>query len=124
MVLPTRAGPEEPGQYSFGDRTRVERILAEAGYHGLAIEPVDLMMTQGKDVADVLERIGDFGPLARAFKEVAPEQIAKAKAAIAEAHHAQHVGELWQRIDENLRRIVERVAGGDEIAERFRQCFR
>lgn len=80
-----RPGPEEPGQYSFGDRTRVERILAEAGYHGLAIEPVDLMMTQGKDVADVLERIGDFGPLARAFKEVAPEQIAKAKAAIAEA---------------------------------------
>jgi len=80
-----RPGPEDPGQYSFGDRTRVERILAAAGFDGLSFEPVDLMMNQGKDVADVLQRIGDFGPLARAFKDVAPEQIAKAKAAIAEA---------------------------------------
>jgi len=80
-----RPGPEDPGQYSFGDRNRVERILTQAGFNGLSIELVDLMMTLGKDIADVLQRIGDFGPLARAFKDVAPEQIAKAKAAIAEA---------------------------------------
>lgn len=80
-----RPGPEDPGQYSFGDRSRVERILTEAGFKGLSIEPVDLMMTQGKDIPDVLDRIGDFGPLARAFKDLAPEEIAKAKAAIAEA---------------------------------------
>ena len=80
-----RPGPEDPGQYSFGDRGRVERILGEAGFSSLAIEPVDLMLNQGKDIPTVLERIGDFGPLARAFKDVAPEQIAKAKDAIAEA---------------------------------------
>jgi ubiquinone/menaquinone biosynthesis C-methylase UbiE len=80
-----RPGPEDPGQYSFGDRSRVERILGEAGFTRLAIEPVDLMLNQGKDIPTVLERIGDFGPLARAFKDVAPEQIAKAKAAIGEA---------------------------------------
>jgi SAM-dependent methyltransferase len=80
-----RPGPEDPGQYSFGDRTRVGRILAQAGFHGVSIEPVDLMMNQGRDVPDVLARIGDFGPLARAFREVAPDQIAKAKAAIAAA---------------------------------------
>jgi hypothetical protein len=32
-----------------------------------------------------MERIGEFGPLARAFKEASPEQVAKAKAAVAEA---------------------------------------
>lgn len=80
-----RPGPEEPGQYSFGDRSRVERIITEAGFTGLSIEPVDQMMNQGKDIPDVLQRIGDFGPLARAFKDVAPEQIAKAMDAIAEA---------------------------------------
>ena len=80
-----RPGPEDPGQYSFGDRSRVERILTQAGFSGLSIEPVDLVLNQGKDIADVLQRIGDFGPLARAFKDVAPEQIAKAKAAIGEA---------------------------------------
>jgi len=80
-----RPGPEDPGQYSFGDRRRVERILTEAGFGGLSIEPVDLMLNQGRDIPDVLERIGDFGPLARAFKDVPPEQVAKAKAAIGEA---------------------------------------
>jgi ubiquinone/menaquinone biosynthesis C-methylase UbiE len=80
-----RPGPEDPGQYSFGDRTRVERILTEAGFGRLSVEPVDLMMTQGRDVPDVLQRIGDFGPLARAFKDVAPDQVEKAKAAIGEA---------------------------------------
>jgi ubiquinone/menaquinone biosynthesis C-methylase UbiE len=80
-----RPGPEDPGQYSFGDRSRVERILTDAGFGRLSIEPVDLMMTQGRDVEDVLQRIGDFGPLARAFKDVAPDQVAKAKAAIGEA---------------------------------------
>ena len=80
-----RPGPEDPGQYSFGDRNRVERILLQAGFDGLSIEPVDGMLNQGSDIPDVLQRIGDFGPLARAFKDVAPEQVAKAKAAIAEA---------------------------------------
>ncbi len=80
-----RPGPEDPGQYSFGDRARVERILTQAGFGTLSIEPVDLMLTQGRDVPDVMERIGDFGPLARAFKDVPAEQVAKAKAAVAEA---------------------------------------
>jgi ubiquinone/menaquinone biosynthesis C-methylase UbiE len=80
-----RPGPEEPGQYSFGDRARVERILGQASFTGLSIEPVDLMLNQGKDIPSVMQQIGDFGPLARAFKNAEPEQIAKAKEAIAEA---------------------------------------
>jgi len=80
-----RPGPEDPGQYSFGDRARVDRILTEAGFKGLSFEPVDQMLKQGKDIPDVLERVSEFGPLARLFKEATPEQVAKAKAAIGEA---------------------------------------
>jgi ubiquinone/menaquinone biosynthesis C-methylase UbiE len=80
-----RPGPEDPGQYSFGDRTRVDRILTQAGLADLSFEPVDLMLNQGGSIPEVLERIGDFGPLARAFKDVAPDQVARAKAAIGEA---------------------------------------
>ena len=80
-----RPGPEDPGQYSFGDRARVERILTQAGFGTPLFEPVDLMLNQGKDIPDVLQRVGDVGPLARLFKEAAPDQIAKAKDAIAEA---------------------------------------
>ena len=36
-----RPAPEDPGQFSFGDRVRVERILGEAGFAGLRIEPID-----------------------------------------------------------------------------------
>jgi ubiquinone/menaquinone biosynthesis C-methylase UbiE len=80
-----RPGPEDPGQYSFGDRARVERILTQAGFAAPSFEPVDQMLNQGKDIPDVLTRIGDFGPIARLFKEATPEQVAKAKEAIAEA---------------------------------------
>ena len=80
-----RPGPEDPGQYSFGDRARVERILTQAGFGTVSFRPLDQMLSQGKDVPDVLERISEFGPLARLFNEATPEQVEQAKAAIAEA---------------------------------------
>ena len=85
LPLPPRPGPEDPGQFSFGDRARVERILTGAGFASLAIEPLDIQMWMGKDVADVVANAGRFGPLARAFAEADPESVTKAKAAIAEA---------------------------------------
>ena len=85
LPLPPRPGPEDPGQFSFGDRARVERILTGAGFASLAIEPLDVQMWMGKDVADVVANAGRFGPLARAFAEADPESVTKAKAAIAEA---------------------------------------
>ncbi|MGQ0580372.1 MAG: class I SAM-dependent methyltransferase [Reyranella sp.] len=80
-----RPGPEDPGQYSFGDRARVERILKESGFGVPGIEAVDLPILMGKDVAEAVDNIGRFGPVARASAEATPEQIEKAKVAIAEA---------------------------------------
>src|SRR5262249_55592431 len=36
-----RPGPEDPGQYSFGDRARVERILQEAGFGPPTLTAID-----------------------------------------------------------------------------------
>lgn len=80
-----RPGPEDPGQYAFGDRARVERILTEAGFIALQFKPLDQQVFMGRTVADILENAGRFGPLARAFADATPEQIAQAKTAIAEA---------------------------------------
>lgn len=80
-----RPGPEDPGQYSFGDRARVERILKESRFSAIAIEPLDRPIWMGADVAEVVSNAGRFGPMARAFAEATPEQIEKAKAAITEA---------------------------------------
>jgi SAM-dependent methyltransferase len=80
-----RPGPEEPGQYSFGDRSRVERILGEAGFGAPSFEPIDKPIFMGDTVAEVVEGSGRFGPLARAFAEAAPSARAEAEAAIAGA---------------------------------------
>ena len=42
-----RPGPEDPGQFSFGDRARVERILGEAGFQSLRLEPIDRQIWMG-----------------------------------------------------------------------------
>lgn len=80
-----RLGPEDPGQYSFGDRARVERILKGADFARIEIEPLDRPIWMGKDVAEIVAGVDRFGPLARAFAEAEPGAAEKAKAAIAAA---------------------------------------
>jgi SAM-dependent methyltransferase len=80
-----RPGPEEPGQYAFGDRARVERILKAAGFGAPTFEKLDEMNLMGRDVPEVLDAIGRFGPLARLLGEATPGQVAKAREAIAAA---------------------------------------
>ena len=80
-----RPGPEDPGQYAFADPARVERILKAAGFGTPTFRKLDEMNFMGKDVADVLDNLARFGPLARLFGEAAPEQVARARQAIAEA---------------------------------------
>lgn len=85
LPLIPRPGSEEPGQYSFGDRARVERILKESGFGAITLEPIDRPIWIGADVAEVVANAGRFGPMARAFAEATPAQAEKARAAIAEA---------------------------------------
>lgn len=80
-----RPGPEDPGQYSFGNRDRVERILKEAGFAAISLQPLDRPIWMGRDVAEVVANADRFGPLARVFAEAEPSAAARAKAAIAEA---------------------------------------
>jgi ubiquinone/menaquinone biosynthesis C-methylase UbiE len=80
-----RPGPEDPGQYSFGDKARVERILKESGFGVPTIEPVERPVWLGPTVAEIVDGAGRFGPLARAFADAEPGAIEKAKGAIAAA---------------------------------------
>ena len=80
-----KPGPEDPGQYAFGDPARVERILKAAGFGTPSFAKVDRPNVMGEDVAGTVENLGKFGPLARMFAEATPEQVDKARAAIAQA---------------------------------------
>jgi SAM-dependent methyltransferase len=80
-----RPGPEDPGPFAFGDTARVTRILTEAGFAPPAFAPLDRQLWSGSTIADAVENMTKFGPLARGFVDASPAQTAKAKDAIAAA---------------------------------------
>jgi ubiquinone/menaquinone biosynthesis C-methylase UbiE len=80
-----RPGPEEPGQYAFGDRSRVERILKAGGFRDASFEVVDRPVWMGPSPEEIADGSTRFGPLAAVFAEAAPDAAEKAKQAMVAA---------------------------------------
>lgn len=73
-------GPEDPGPFSFASEARVQRILGEAGFQGIAMEPcnlaLDIAVGRGLDAA--VTAALEIGPAARALAEQPPDVVAAA----------------------------------------------
>ena len=69
-------GPEDPGPFSFASEARVHRILGEAGFTGIAMEPcnlaLDIAIGGGLDAA--VRSALEIGPASRAL-EGAPSDV-------------------------------------------------
>jgi ubiquinone/menaquinone biosynthesis C-methylase UbiE len=80
-------GPEDPGPFSFASEARVQRILSEAGFSGVAMEPCDLVLdiAVGRGLDAAVEGALEIGPAARALAEQSPEVVAAATHSIREA---------------------------------------
>jgi len=82
-----QTGPEDPGPFSFASEQRVIRILSEAGFSGIAMEPcnlaLDIAIGRGLDVA--VQSAREIGPSARALAEQPPDVVAAATHSIREA---------------------------------------
>ena len=80
-------GPEDPGPFSFASEARVHRILSEAGFQGIAMEPcnlaLDIAVGRGLDAA--VTGALEIGPAARALAEQPPDVVAAATSSIREA---------------------------------------
>jgi ubiquinone/menaquinone biosynthesis C-methylase UbiE len=80
-------GPEDPGPFSFASEARVRRILAEAGFSGVEMEPcnlaLDIAIGSGLDTA--VQSALEIGPAARALAEQPPDVVAAATDSIREA---------------------------------------
>lgn len=80
-------GPEDPGPFSFASEARVNRILGEAGFTGIEMEPcnfaLDVAIGRGLDVA--VQSALEIGPSARALAEQPSEVVAAAAQSIREA---------------------------------------
>jgi ubiquinone/menaquinone biosynthesis C-methylase UbiE len=70
--------PDDPGPFSFAREERVRRILAQAGFSSIRLEPIDLVLDlavgRGLDAA-VIGAL-QIGPVSRALEGQAPEVLA------------------------------------------------
>jgi len=80
-------GPEEPGPFSFAAEPRVNRILSEAGYSGIALERCDLVLDVaiGRGLDAAVEGALEIGPASRALEGQPPDLRAAAARSIREA---------------------------------------
>jgi SAM-dependent methyltransferase len=80
-------GPEDPGPFSFASEARVHRILGEAGFTGIAMEPhnlaLDVAIGRGLDAA--VRGALEIGPASRALEGHPADVRAAAANSIREA---------------------------------------
>ena len=101
--LPQQA-PEDPGPFAFASEARVQRILGEAGFSGIAMEPcnivLDVAIGRGLDAA--VEAVLEIGPANRALegqpaevREAAKGSIREALAPFASGQQVRLGGSIW-----------------------------
>jgi SAM-dependent methyltransferase len=80
-------GPDDPGPFSFASEARVNRILSEAGFTGIEMEPCDLSLdvAVGRGLDAAVQGALEIGPASRALADHPPEVRAAAANSIREA---------------------------------------
>ena len=73
--LPVRR-PDEPGQFAFAAPDRVHRVLAESGWAGIDIRPVDVVCTMPeRELVPYFTRLGPVGLVLREADERTRAQV-------------------------------------------------
>jgi SAM-dependent methyltransferase len=80
-------GPEDPGPFAFASETRVHRILGEAGFTGIAMEPCPLSLdiAIGRGLEAAVQSALEIGPATRALEGQPAELRVAATNSIREA---------------------------------------
>ncbi len=79
-------GPDDPGPFSFASEQRVRRILADAGFSGITMEPYDfdLDIAIGRGLDAAVESALEIGPASRALEGQSAELREASKRSIRE----------------------------------------
>jgi len=79
-------GPEDPGPFAFASQERVNRILGEAGYKAVEMEPVGLSLdiAIGRGLEAAVKAALQIGPASRALDGHSPETRAAASQSVKE----------------------------------------
>jgi len=75
-------GPEDPGPFAFASEARVRRILGEASFAGVEMEPCPLSLDTaiGRGLDGAVQSALEIGPASRALEDQ-PEELRRAAAA-------------------------------------------
>ena len=81
-----QVGPEDPGPFAFSSEERVHRILNQAGFSRLTMEPHDLSLDDaiGRGLDGAVEGALQIGPASRALQDHPPEVREAARHSIRE----------------------------------------
>jgi ubiquinone/menaquinone biosynthesis C-methylase UbiE len=80
-------GPEDPGPFAFASEARVQRILGDAGFQQIAMEPCNLALdlATGRGLEAAVETALETGPSSRALEGYPPQVHEAAKNSIRQA---------------------------------------
>ena len=78
--------PGTPGPFAFGDRTRVESLLSQAGFRDIELASFSptLVVAGGGDLDATVEFVLQLGALSAVLEE-SPDAVARVSAAVKEA---------------------------------------
>lgn len=88
---PAPLGPEDPGQFSWGNPARVRRILDGAGFSDIVLTPLDVSFNLGADAAEAAEFATFIGQGARLLHGV-PDETRQAAIVAFKDFFKQHDG--------------------------------
>jgi SAM-dependent methyltransferase len=63
LELPPAPGPEDPGPFSFREPERVQRILNQAGWSDIAVDPVEAEADMGGTLDEAVENLLHVGAI-------------------------------------------------------------
>ena len=80
-------GPEDPGPFAFASEARVNRVLSEAGFSGIKMEPCELSLdiAVGRGLDAAVESALEIGPASRALQDHPADIRAAARNSVREA---------------------------------------
>jgi SAM-dependent methyltransferase len=87
VAMPPRPPPGTPGPFGLAERDRIERILAEAGYHDVSIDSIETSMLVGghRTLDEAADFAMQFGPTAVALRDAPPDAAPRVREAVRKA---------------------------------------
>jgi SAM-dependent methyltransferase len=110
-VEPPPSDPNAPGPFAFADGERLERLLREAGFDGIALRRFDAPVPIGDSPAQAAAQVLRIGPVSRFAREVGAEHEPAIAAAIEQALAPLAAPDGSVRLDGSVW-IVTAVRGG------------